>query len=70
MQLMILIECRTHSNSNKPDAHSNTIPSGQIENVKEWIDSCDIPFSEGPVNLNWSAIMKTVTDDVSGNVIS
>ncbi|WAR64006.1 hypothetical protein PtB15_16B165 [Puccinia triticina] len=43
--------------------HINTIPSGQIENVKEWIDSCDIPFSEGPVNLNWTAIMKTVTDD-------
>ncbi|MBW0475539.1 hypothetical protein O181_015254 [Austropuccinia psidii MF-1] len=43
--------------------HINTIPSGQLENVKEWIDSCDIPFSEGPVNLNWTAIMKTVTDD-------
>ncbi|PLW13790.1 hypothetical protein PCANC_19533 [Puccinia coronata f. sp. avenae] len=47
----------------KTPIHINTIPSGQIENVKEWIDSCDIPFSEGPVNLNWSAIMKTVTDD-------
>ncbi|KAI8460997.1 FACT complex subunit-domain-containing protein [Phakopsora pachyrhizi] len=34
-----------------------------MRNVKEWIDSCDIPFSEGPVNLNWTAIMKTVTDD-------
>ncbi|KAH9814734.1 FACT complex subunit-domain-containing protein [Melampsora americana] len=43
--------------------HINTIPSGQLENVKEWIDSCDIPFSEGLVNLNWTAIMKTVTDD-------
>ncbi|POW03010.1 hypothetical protein PSHT_11849 [Puccinia striiformis] len=47
----------------KPVIHINTIPSGQIENVKEWVDSCDIPFSEGPVNLNWAAIMKTVTDD-------
>jgi len=47
----------------KTPIHINTIPSGQIENVKEWIDSCDIPFSEGPVNLNWTAIMKTVTDD-------
>lgn len=25
--------------------------------------SVDIPFSEGPVNLNWQAIMKTVNDD-------
>lgn len=23
----------------------------------------DIPFSEGPVNLSWPAIMKTVNDD-------
>lgn len=25
--------------------------------------SVDIPYSEGPVNLNWTAIMKTVNDD-------
>lgn len=25
--------------------------------------SVDIPFSEGPVNLNWAAIMKTVNED-------
>lgn len=25
--------------------------------------SVDIPFTEGPVNLNWSAILKTVNDD-------
>lgn len=43
--------------------HINTIPSGQLDNVKEWLDSVDIPYSEGPVNLNWSAIMKTVNED-------
>ncbi|GAA5853260.1 hypothetical protein JCM9279_006278 [Rhodotorula babjevae] len=43
--------------------HINTIPSNQLDNVKEWLDSVDIPFSEGPVNLNWQAIMKTVNDD-------
>lgn len=25
--------------------------------------SVDIPYTEGPVNLNWSAILKTVNDD-------
>jgi nucleosome binding factor SPN SPT16 subunit len=25
--------------------------------------SCDVPLSEGPVNLSWNAIMKTVNDD-------
>ncbi|GJN94764.1 hypothetical protein Rhopal_007856-T1 [Rhodotorula paludigena] len=43
--------------------HINTIPSNQLDSVKEWLDSVDVPFSEGPVNLNWQAIMKTVNDD-------
>ncbi|BGP43975.1 FACT complex subunit spt16 [Rhodotorula kratochvilovae] len=47
----------------RPPVHINTIPSNQLDNVKEWLDSVDIPFSEGPVNLNWQAIMKTVNDD-------
>jgi nucleosome binding factor SPN SPT16 subunit len=25
--------------------------------------SCDVPLSEGPVNLSWPAIMKTVNED-------
>jgi nucleosome binding factor SPN SPT16 subunit len=25
--------------------------------------SCDIAFSEGPLNLNWTTIMKTVNED-------
>lgn len=25
--------------------------------------SCDVPISEGPVNLTWGAIMKTINDD-------
>ncbi|POY72753.1 hypothetical protein BMF94_4160 [Rhodotorula taiwanensis] len=50
--------------------HINTIPMNQLDTVKEWLEwvpmstfSVDIPFSEGPVNLNWQAIMKTVNDD-------
>ncbi|KAK4702875.1 FACT complex subunit SPT16, partial [Phenoliferia sp. Uapishka_3] len=43
--------------------HINTIPMAQLDNVKEWLDSVDIPFSEGPVNLNWSAIIGTIKED-------
>ncbi|EEB07329.1 FACT complex component Spt16 [Schizosaccharomyces japonicus yFS275] len=43
--------------------HINTIPMDQLDNVKEWLDSCDICFYEGPLNLNWATIMKTVNDD-------
>src|SRR5436190_14210286 len=47
----------------RPPFHINTIPVESLENVKEWLDSVNIPFSEGPLNLNWATIMKTVTAD-------
>ncbi|KAF8303076.1 FACT complex subunit SPT16 [Clavulina sp. PMI_390] len=46
----------------KPPLHINSIPSTQLDNVKEWLDSVDVPLAEGPVNLNWSQIMKTIND--------
>lgn len=44
-------------------AHINTIPVECLDSVKDWMDSVDIPFSEGPLNLNWATIMKTVIAD-------
>ena len=43
--------------------HINTIPVESLENVKEWLDSVNITFTEGPLNLNWPTIMKTVVAD-------
>lgn len=43
--------------------HVNTIPVEYLDQVKDFLDSSDIAFSEGPVNLNWPTIMKTVTAD-------
>ncbi|KAF2146297.1 uncharacterized protein K452DRAFT_305247 [Aplosporella prunicola CBS 121167] len=47
----------------KPPAHINTIPVQSLDAVKDWLDSVEIPFSDGPVNLNWATIMKTVQAD-------
>lgn len=47
----------------KPPAHINTIPVESLDGVKDWLDSVDIPFSEGPLNLNWGTIMKTLVSD-------
>lgn len=44
-------------------AHLNTIPVECLEGIKDWLDSIEIPFSEGQLNLNWATIMKTVTAD-------
>ncbi|KAJ3339476.1 FACT complex subunit spt16 [Gonapodya sp. JEL0774] len=61
----------------RPPVHLNTIPvndvgaiynkkkrkENNLELVKDLLDTMDIPFTEGPVNLNWSQIMKTVQED-------
>lgn len=51
---------------NRAPVHINTIPVESLEGVKDWLDSVDIAFTEGPLNLNWGAIMKTVTSDPHG----
>lgn len=47
----------------RPPAHINTIPVESLDGLKDWLDSIDVPYSEGPLNLNWGTIMKTVTAD-------
>lgn len=39
------------------------IPMTSLDNVKEWLNSCDIYYSEGIQSLNWAKIMKTIVDD-------
>ncbi|CAG0919160.1 unnamed protein product [Notodromas monacha] len=41
----------------------NAIPMQMLDHVKEWLNSCDIRYSEGIQSLNWSKIMKTITED-------
>lgn len=47
----------------RPVTHINSIPMSQLDGVKDWLNSVDVPYYEGPVNLNWPTIMKTVTSD-------
>ncbi|XP_066250840.1 FACT complex subunit spt16 [Euwallacea similis] len=42
------------------------IPMNMLDHVKEWLNSCDIRYSEGVQSLNWAKIMKTITDDPEG----
>ncbi|KAH7889938.1 FACT complex subunit SPT16 [Phlebopus sp. FC_14] len=46
----------------KTPLHINSIPTAQLDDVKNWLDSVDIPLSESPVNLNWGPIMKTINE--------
>lgn len=48
---------------NEPVTHINSIPMDQLDGVKDWLNEMDIAIHEGPVNLNWTSIMKTVAAD-------
>lgn len=43
-----------------------SIPMSQLDQIKEWLNSCDIKYTEGIQNFNWPKIMKTITDDPEG----
>ena len=42
------------------------IPMTMLDHVKEWLNSCDIKYTEGVQSLNWGKIMKTIVDDPDG----
>eukprot|EP00727_Mastigamoeba_balamuthi_P010087 m51a1_g5700 putative fact complex subunit spt16 (1015) ;mRNA; f:1028518-1032300 len=50
----------------KPVVRVNVIPIDSLEPIKEWLDSINIKFSEGPGNLNWNHIMQTIVADMQG----
>jgi nucleosome binding factor SPN SPT16 subunit len=43
-----------------------SIPMNQLDQIKEWLNSCDIKYTEGLQNFNWAKIMKTIVDDPEG----
>lgn len=47
----------------RPVQHVNTIPVESLDAVKDWLDSCEIPFYQGTLNLQWTTIIKTVQAD-------
>jgi len=50
----------------KKTAHINSVPMNQLDHVKDWLNSCDIRYTEGVQSLNWAKIMKTIQDDPEG----
>jgi nucleosome binding factor SPN SPT16 subunit len=39
------------------------IPNGDKDAIQEWLTDMEITYTEGPMNLNWKQIMKTVEED-------
>jgi len=51
---------------NKKVAMVTSVPMTMLDHVKEWLNSCDIKYTEGIQSLNWTKIMKTIVDDPEG----
>merc|ERR1711922_19154 len=43
-----------------------SVPMTMLDHVKEWLNSCDIKYTEGVQSLNWGKVMKTIVDDPEG----
>ncbi|KAL5252216.1 hypothetical protein ACHWQZ_G015116 [Mnemiopsis leidyi] len=41
----------------------NSIPMSSLDAIKEWLNSCDLKYTEGAISLNWPKIMKTINDN-------
>ncbi|XP_059356837.1 FACT complex subunit SPT16-like [Carassius carassius] len=51
---------------NKKVTMINAVPVNSLDPIKEWLNSCDIKYTEGVQSLNWTKIMKTIVDDPEG----
>lgn len=47
-------------------ASVTAIPMTQLDPIRDWLNSCDIKYTEGVQSLNWTKIMKTINDDPEG----
>jgi nucleosome binding factor SPN SPT16 subunit len=48
---------------NRPFIRITAIPIENLELIKNWLDSVDILFSEGLINLNWNKIIQKIKKD-------
>lgn len=44
-------------------AQINAVPMNLLDHVKDWLNSCDIRYTEGLKSFNWTKIMKHITSN-------
>lgn len=42
----------------------SAVEMSKLEDIKNWLDRCDIKFTSGSKNLNWPALMKQIMSDL------
>jgi nucleosome binding factor SPN SPT16 subunit len=48
----------------KPPMRIDSIPMKSLEEIKHWLNSCDIVYYESPQNILWKNVMKAINEDV------
>jgi len=51
---------------NRQPQRITTIPMECLETIKHWLDTVDILYSEGPMNLKWQNIIDKIKNDPEG----
>ncbi|KCV71854.1 hypothetical protein H696_01268 [Fonticula alba] len=46
----------------RPPVRVSVIPVQQLEDIRNWLTTCEIPFLDGRVNLNWNQVMRNVRE--------
>lgn len=42
------------------------VEMSKLEDIRNWLDRCDIKFTHGNSNLNWPALMRRIKEDLDG----
>uniref|UniRef100_A0A6B2KX31 FACT complex subunit n=1 Tax=Arcella intermedia TaxID=1963864 RepID=A0A6B2KX31_9EUKA len=48
---------------NQKEVHINSIPVESLETIKDWLDSCNIKFYQGPNNLQWRNLLELASQN-------
>ncbi|KAG9509703.1 FACT complex subunit spt16, partial [Fragariocoptes setiger] len=51
---------------NRKVANIGSVPMQKLDQVRSWLDRCDIKYTEGVQTLHWAKIMKTIVKDPDG----
>lgn len=53
-------------NLHRPVVRVSTVPMAQLEDIKDWLDECNVPFAELTSNITWPATLREVNKDALG----
>lgn len=44
----------------------SSVPMEQLDMIKDWLNESDVFYTEGPISLNWQAVLSQVRSDIGG----